>query len=726
MSRNKNKAMGNGGQVQGPSLLDSVYQVLNKHQGKDFNYKQIAGMLNIGSKEKRLQIAEILKELAKKEVIRESSPGKYRMKREEKYLVGTLECIASGAGFVIVPEMEQDVFIPFRGMNRALHGDTVKIKLTGFKNKPEGEIVEVIKRSRDQFIGTIQISAKFAFFVPDNQKIKVDFYIPSSKINGANSGEKVIAEITDWPKDSKNPFGKIVEVLGDARNNDVVMHSILFEYELPEKFPADVEQEADKIPMELDPLEIKKRRDFRSITTFTIDPQDAKDFDDALSVHKLENGNYEIGVHIADVSHYVKEGSILDVEAFNRATSIYLVDRVVPMLPEKLSNGVCSLRPNEEKFCFSAVFEINDKAEVLNEWFGRTVIYSDRRFAYEEAQKVIETGEGDFKEEILLLDKLAKQMRHERLRKGGLAFDRIEVKFNLDEKGKPLGVYFKESKDANKLIEEFMLLANKQVASFVGKKGKTPKTFVYRIHDKPSPDKFGQFSNFATQFGYFIKPKNENEIAKSLSKFLEDVKGKKESNMLETLAIRTMAKAEYSTHNIGHYGLGFSHYSHFTSPIRRYPDVLAHRLLQRYLDGEPSVSAEEYEEMCIHSSKQEKKASEAERDSIKYKQVEFMMDKVGQEFEALISGVTEWGIYAEIIENLCEGMISIRSLTDDYYVFDQDNYCLVGKKLGDKFQLGDRLMIQIKNADLAKRQLDYTFVKKIEEDVIPGIKTKKK
>jgi ribonuclease R len=699
-------------------LKEQVIKTFNKHATKTLNYKQIAGYLKISDPDRRRKVSNILDELAFKEIIVERSFGKYALNIVEDLLVGEVAAIASGSAFVICDDQEEDVFVHANNLNQALHGDTVKVRvIPGGRKKLEGQVIEIVERKKTQFIGRVEISAKYAFFIADSQKMNVDFFIPLAKLKGAKEGEKVIAEIADWPKNSKNPFGRIVKILGEASDNDVIMNSIMFEYELPMEFPSHVEKEADKIPVQLDKTEIAKRRDFRDITTFTIDPHDAKDFDDALSIKKLDNGNYEIGVHIADVSHYVPEGSILDEEAYTRATSVYLVDRVVPMLPEKLSNGVCSLRPNEEKLCFSAVFEMNENAEVLNEWYGRTTIYSDKRFAYEDAQEIIEGANGPLKSEVLLMDDLAKKLRNRRLSKGGLTFDRVEVKFNLDDNGAPTGVYFKESKDANKLIEEFMLLANRKVAAYVGKKSK-PKTFIYRIHDKPSPEKFDQFANFVTKFGHFIKPKsgsnNESEIAQSISKLLVDVKGKKESNMLETLAIRTMAKAEYSTENIGHYGLGFTHYSHFTSPIRRYPDVMLHRLLQKYLDGENSANANEQEEMCVHSSKQEKLASQAERDSIKYKQVEFMMNKVGEEFEAIISGVTEWGMYAEITDNLCEGMISTRTLTDDFYSFDQDNFCLVGKKHGEKFQIGDKIVIEIKNADLVKRQLDYLFVKRVE------------
>ncbi len=710
--RHKREKQGDGGEV---SLQESILKVLKKGRGSSLNYKQIASTLNISNKNTRKRVSQILDELVFKEIILETDFGKYKIEsKDDEVVVGVLETIKSGSGFVIVDGQDEDVFIPERKMNHALHGDQVKISVFPGQRKLEGEVLEVVKRGKSKYMGTLQIRPKFAFFIPDNHKLNIDFYVPLSKLKGAKEGEKVIAEITSWPAESKNPFGAVIEVLGDASDNDVVMNAILFEYDLPMHFPAKVEAEADKISIKVDANEIKKRRDFRDVTTFTIDPHDAKDFDDALSVKKLDNGNYEIGVHIADVSHYVEEGGILDVEAYDRATSIYLVDRVVPMLPEKLSNGVCSLRPNEEKLCFSAVFELDLNAKVLSEWYGRTVIYSDKRFAYEDAQEIIEGGNGSLKTEVLLLDDLAKKLRKNRLNEGGLTFDRVEVKFNLDDKGSPTGVYFKESKDANKLIEEFMLLANRKVASFIGAKGKPPKTFIYRIHDKPSPEKFEQFANFVTKFGHFIKPNNENEIAQSISKLLTDVKGKKESNMVETLAIRTMAKAVYSTSNIGHYGLGFKFYSHFTSPIRRYPDVMLHRLLQRYLDGEKSADSGEQEERCIHSSKMEKKASDAERDSIKYKQVEFMMNKIGVEYEAVISGVTEWGIYTEITENLCEGMVSTRSLTDDFYSFDEDNFCLTGKKTKKKYQLGDKVIVEIKSADLVKRQLDFLLVRKVE------------
>lgn len=700
-------------------MADAIIRVFNKNPSKALNYKEISRDMRVGNKLERARIQSIMEDLEDQKVILQVSRGKYQLNVDSLEIEGVIDATSSGSGYLVSPESDEDVYIHAKNLNKALHGDTVKVKILPGRKKPEGMVTGIVKRARTQFIGTVQVLSKFAFLVPDNQRITVDLYIPLTKLKGAVDGEKAIGEITDWPSDSKNPFGAITEVLGASTDNDVVMHSILFEYDLPSKFPIEVEKAAEEISFDLDKEEIKRRRDFRDVLTFTIDPHDAKDFDDALSIQKLENGNYEIGVHIADVSHYMDKGGILDVEAYERATSVYLVDRVVPMLPEKLSNGVCSLRPNEEKFTFSAVFEIDKNAEIVNEWFGRTVIYSDRRFTYEEAQEIIENKEGELSDEILIMDGLAKKLRGKRFKTGAISFDRVEVKFHLDKEDNatPTGVYFKESKDANKLIEEYMLLANRKVAQFIGdkKKHKNPKTFIYRIHDKPKPDRFEQFANFVTQFGYNIKGGNETNIAKSLNTLLKDVHGKKEGNMIETLAVRTMAKAEYSTKNIGHYGLAFDYYSHFTSPIRRYPDVMVHRLLQHYLDGEKSANAEQYEENCEHCSKMEKQASQAERDSIKYKQVEFMSKHVGEEYTAIISGVTDWGIYAEIEENHCEGMVSIRSLDDDNYVLDADNYCLIGSKTGKKLQMGDRIVVQIKNADLAKKQLDYILVKTMED-----------
>ena len=700
-------------------MTSAIVRTFNNNPTKAMNYKEISREIRVGNKLDRSRVQVILEDLSKQDAIEEVSRGKYRLNIQTDGIEGVIDGTRKGSAYLLVEGREDDIYIHSKNMNQALHGDTVLIKIVRGRGKPEGAVVRIVKRARTQFIGTLQMHDNFGFLVPDNERIGVDLYIPKSKLLNAENGQKIIGEITDWPSDSKSPFGKIVEVLGDAGNNDVVMHSILFEYDLPLEFPADVEAEAEKINFELDKEEIKKRRDMRDVLTFTIDPHDAKDFDDALSFQLLPNGNYEIGVHIADVSHYVQPGGILDEEAYNRATSVYLVDRVVPMLPEKLSNGVCSLRPHEEKFTFSAVFEMDSNGKIKKEWFGRTVIYSDRRFTYEEAQEIIETGEGELHEEIGIMDRIAKKLRKKRFRAGAVSFDRVEVKFHLDreDNATPTGVYFKEAKDSNKLIEEYMLLANRRVARYIGdkQKNKNPKTFVYRIHDKPKPDKFDQFANFIVQFGLNVERGENANISKSLNEVLEQVKGKKEGNMIQTLAVRTMAKAEYSTNNIGHYGLAFEYYSHFTSPIRRYPDVMVHRLLQHYLDSGKTADGNEFEEYCQHCSKMEKQAAQAERDSIKYKQVEFMSKHLGERFKAIISGVTDWGIYAEIEENLCEGMISTRDMTDDTYVLDADNYCVIGQNTGKKYQMGDEVLVEIKSADLSKKQLDFVLVESLEK-----------
>ncbi|MCU4156411.1 ribonuclease R [Carboxylicivirga sp. A043] len=707
-----------------PSRTDELRQLIQglfyNNPKRTFNYKQVSSLLEVRKKTGRQKVQIILNELFESGYLTEVAAGKYKLLSRGSTLTGVVDMTASGSAYVVPDEENEggDIFIPRNNMNQALNGDHVKVFMHARRRhrQPEGEIIEILKRKRDTFVGVMQMNRGLAFLVVDDRVMSHDIFIPAKGLNGVKDGQKAIARIVEWPERAKNPIGEIVDVLGDAGDHHTEMHAILAEFNLPYRYPQEVIDEAETINAEITEEEIKQRRDFRNVTTFTIDPVDAKDFDDALSIQKLDNGRWEVGVHIADVTHYVQPKTLLEKEAYERATSVYLVDRVVPMLPERLSNFICSLRPHEEKLCFSAVFEMDDDANIHNSWFGRTVIYSDRRFTYEEAQEIIETGEGDLKDEILSLDKLAKQLRDKRFAEGSVGFERVEVRFNIDEKGKPLSVYFKESKDANKLIEEFMLLANKKVAQLIGnneldkgRRGKA-KTFVYRIHDVPNPDKFENFASFVRRFGYEAMPKGTESVSSSLNRLLTEVQGKGEQNMIETLAIRTMAKAVYSTHNIGHYGLAFKHYSHFTSPIRRYPDMMVHRLLQRYLDGGRSVNEETYEEMCEHSSDMEQRAADAERASIKYKQVEFMKDHLGEEFDGVISGVTEWGLYVEIIENKCEGMIPIRDLDDDFYTFDEDNYCIVGRKYNRKYQLGDKLKISIANANLEKKQLDFALV----------------
>ncbi len=702
-----------------PRLKNAILTVFYDHPERIYNYKQIAELLQIKDPEITKLVFVVLEELTESENLTMIQRGKYRLKERSGTILGIVEIQPQGFAYIISDELDKPVLVSSRNLNHAMEGDKVKVHLYALRKKhqPEGEVGEIVERAKSTFVGTVSCSPNFAFFIPSG-KVGFDLFIPKEKLNGAKDGQKVIAKITEWPARAKNPFGEIIEVLGNVGDNNAEMHAILAEYDLPFRFPENVLKAAEKIPDEISEEEILRRRDMRGITTLTIDPLDAKDFDDALSVRKLDNGFWEVGVHIADVSHYVKPGTILDDEAYERATSVYLVDRVVPMLPEKLSNGVCSLRPNEDKLCFSAIFQLNDEAEIQKQWFGRTIIHSDKRFAYEDAQAIIETSEGELKDEILTLHRLAVKLRETRFKRGAIAFERIEVKFNIDENGKPLSVYFKEAKESNQLVEEFMLLANKRVAEFIGKtdEKKTPRTFVYRIHDKPDPDKLMNFNHFIHKFGYGLQLGTPGQISKSMNQLMTNVKGKNEQNMIETLAIRTMAKAAYSTRNIGHYGLAFEYYTHFTSPIRRYPDVMVHRLLERYLEGGKTVNAQKWEDMCKHSSDMENKAANAERSSIKYKQVEFMQDKIGQEFRGVISGVTDWGIYVEL-ENKCEGMVSISSLDDDFYIFDEKNYCLVGRHSHRTFQMGDEVEIEITRANLEKKQLDFRLVKEKTDEV---------
>jgi ribonuclease R len=708
-----------------------ILKILSKEPNKPFNYKQIAAKLEVDDTKSRNEIIKDLKILASKKQILEIEPGKFIVKAQSQdYYEGVIDMTSRKTAYFISDDFEEDVFIPTNNLNHALDGDKVKVYVYNRRKgkRPEAEVIDIIERQRTEFVGVIEVQKNFAFVTTANAKMYTDIFIPKDKIGEAKDGDVVLAKIEDWPKKADSPFGTILKVLGRPGEHDTEIHAILAEYGLPYDFPPEVEAYAKKLDTSIQADEIAKRRDMRNVLTFTIDPRDAKDFDDALSFQKLENGNFEIGVHIADVSHYVQEGTILDDEAFKRATSVYLVDRVVPMLPEVLSNFACSLRPNEEKYTFSAVFEISPKAQVINQWFGRTVIYSDQRFAYEEAQHIIETKSNtipaeisltgseyvvkeEIKEATLMLDELAKILRRNRMNNGAISFDKVEVKFKLDENDEPVGVYFKIAKDANHLIEEFMLLANRKVAEFIGKQ---KKTFVYRIHDEPDENKLMNLQGVISKFGYSLNFKSKESISKSLNSLLEDVVGKKEQNMVDTLAIRTMSKAKYSTDNIGHYGLAFDYYSHFTSPIRRYPDVMVHRLLQHYLDGGKSADEDTYEEKCVHSSNMENSATNAERDSIKYMQVKYMQDHKDQEFLGVISGVTEWGIYVEIIENKCEGMVRIREIKDDYYTFDEKQYALVGEMTKSLLQLGDEVWVKVKNADLVKKQLDYHFIRRNE------------
>jgi ribonuclease R len=697
-------------------LTQMISDIFNKNKNVALNYKQVAAKLNLTDRAAIDTISEILKEQVNKGLLVQPERGKFRLKDLKTFVIGTVDMTADGSAFIVPDdEFEKDIFVAPRKLKNALNGDKVKVyvfakKTSGRKN--EGEIVEIISRLKTDFIGVAKISERFAFVIPDDRKMHHDIFVPLSDINGAKNGQKVQVGITDWPEGAKNPIGKIINVLGTQGENDTEMNAILAQYGFPLSFPEAVEKEANAIPETVSEADLKGRKDFRDTVTFTIDPADAKDFDDAISFKKLPNGNYEIGVHIADVSHYVLPKSNLDKEAYERATSVYLVDRVIPMLPERLSNGVCSLRPNEDKLCFAAVFELDEEAEIQNQWFGRTAIHSNRRFSYEEAQEVIEEKAGDYVDELLKLNELAYKLRDRKFKNGAISFESTEVKFKLDERGKPIGVYVKERKDAHKLIEDFMLLANRKVAEFIAKKGKGKQkyTFVYRSHDSPNLENLNNFAMFASRFGYKINTKTDRDIAKSLNYLMEDVEGKKEQNMLTQLAIRSMAKAIYTTKKTSHYGLAFDHYTHFTSPIRRYPDVMVHRLLALYLDGGKSANEEEYETASSHSSAMEKRAADAERASIKYKQAEYLEDNIGNIYTGIISGVTEWGMYVEITENKCEGMIRLRDITDDFYVLDEKNYCIVGQRKHKKYQLGDEVQIKVKKVDLSKRQIDFSLV----------------
>lgn len=714
-------------------ITKGIFTVLEKEPKKSFNYKQIADKIGVTDTQDRNTLIKRLAQLKEKKRIQEESRGNYKVLENTKtYHTGTVDITGRGNAYIIVEGLDDDVFVPNNKINKAFHKDVVEVYIYPSKKgkKLEGEIVRVVERFKNTFVGIVDLQKTFAFVRPTDFRMYTDIFITQDKINGAEDGDKVIVEILEWPDGVDSPYGKVTEVLGKPGEHNTEIHSILAEYGLPYEFPVEVERFADGLDTSIKQEEIAKRRDMRDVLTFTIDPKDAKDFDDALSFRNLDNGNYEIGIHIADVSHYLHRDTILDDEAYDRATSVYLVDRVVPMLPEVLSNNACSLRPNEEKYTFSAIFELDKNAAIKNQWFGRTVINSNERFAYEEAQYIIETGKGNIPENIsirtnsysvdseiveatLTMDRLAKIMRKKRMIQGAISFDKVEVRFNLNEQNEPVGVFFKESKDANKLIEEFMLLANRKVAEFIGRQ-KPKKTFVYRVHDNPDEDKLIALNGIISRFGHKLDFKDKKSISASLNQLLEDVKGQKEQNLVDTLAIRSMSKAIYTVDNIGHYGLAFDYYTHFTSPIRRYPDVMVHRLLQHYLDGGNSAKADKYEVKCKHSSDMEGLAANAERDSIKYMQIKFMQDHKDEEFSGVISGVTEWGIYVEIIDNKCEGMVRIRDIKGDYYIFDEKQYAIVGERTKKMYQLGDEVVVMVKNTDLIKRHLDFSLIGKKE------------
>ena len=700
MGKKKDKREKKAGKRMNKKQLAALLMDYFHEKGNEsVSLKKIFEQLRLTTHPLKMLCMDILADLKEDDYITETEHHVYRLHQRGVEMTGRFVRKSNGKNSFIPDDGGDPIFIAERNSAHAMNNDRVRIAYYA--------------RRRGNFVGTLEVTKGYAFLLTENRTLANDIFIPKDKLKGGRSGDKAVVKIIEWPDKAKNPIGQVIDILGRAGDNNTEMHAILAEFGLPYSYPENVEAAADKIPDEIPAEEIARREDFRRVTTFTIDPKDAKDFDDALSIRSLGGGLWEVGVHIADVSHYVKEGTVIDKEAERRATSVYLVDRTIPMLPERLCNLLCSLRPDEEKLAYSVIFQMNDKAEVLQHRIVHTVIKSDRRFTYEEAQQVIETGEGDYKYELLELDRLAKQLRERRMAGGALEFDRVEVKFEIDEKGKPLRVYFKESKDANKLVEEFMLLANRTVAEAIGKvpKGKKAKVFPYRIHDLPDPNKLDTLAQFIARFGYKLRTAgNRSDLSKSINRMLDDVKGKKEQNLIETVSIRAMQKACYSTHNIGHYGLGFEYYTHFTSPIRRYPDMMVHRLLTKYLDEHGrTVSEKKYEALCEHSSAMEQLAAQAERASIKYKQVEFMQEHLGQVYDGVISGVTEWGLYVELNENKCEGMIPIRDLDDDYYEYDEKNYCLRGRRKKHVYSLGDAITIKVARANLEKKQLDFAL-----------------
>ena len=713
MAKKKEKKAGK--RMKKKELSKAVLDFFHAKQDEVISLKYIFSELKLTTHPLKMLCMDILSDLLADDYITEVDKNKYKLNNHGIEMTGTFQRKSNGKNSFIPEGGGDPIFVAERNSAHAMNNDKVRIAFYAKRRgcEAEGEVIEILQRANDTFVGTLEVEKSYAFLVTENRTLANDIFIPKDKLKGGKTGDKAVVKVTEWPDKAKNQIGQVLDILGKAGDNTTEMHAILAEFGLPYVYPQSVEKAADKIPAEISAEEIARREDFRKVTTFTIDPKDAKDFDDALSIRPLKDGLWEVGVHIADVTHYVKEGSIIDKEAEKRATSVYLVDRTIPMLPERLCNFICSLRPNEEKLAFSAIFDITEKGEVRDSRIVHTVIESDRRFTYEEAQQIIETKEGDFKDEILMLDTIAKALREKRFTAGAINFDRYEVKFEIDEKGKPISVYFKESKDANKLVEEFMLLANRTVAEKIGKapKGKKPKVLPYRIHDLPDPEKLDNLAQFIARFGYRLRTSGtKTDVSKSINHLLDDIQGKKEENLIETVSIRAMQKARYSTHNIGHYGLAFDYYTHFTSPIRRFPDMIVHRLVTRYMDGGRSVSETKYEDLCDHSSNMEQIAANAERASIKYKQVEFMSERLGQTYDGVISGVTEWGLYVELNENKCEGMIPIRDLDDDYYEFDEKNYCLRGRRKNRIYSLGDAITVKVARANLEKKQLDFALV----------------